>query len=66
MNVKIDLGVMRSGEFVTKYSNWRERYFKSIDDAYIFAKGVVCGLEYKWKMAACRIRFEDGMEDVIY
>jgi len=50
-------------EIHTKYSNWAEYDFKTIEEAETFAQGVVCGLQYKWVRAACTIRFEDGHEE---
>lgn len=63
----IDLGVVDTKEmFVTKYSSWCTKAFSSKKEAHTFGKGVVCGLEYKWKSAACQMRFDDGTTELFY
>ena len=67
MKAIIDLGVVDSeGMFTTKYSSWRTETFSSKKEAHTFGKGVVCGLEYKWKSAACQMRFDDGTTELFY
>ena len=67
MKAIIDLGVVDKKEmFVTKYSSWYTKTFSSKKEARIFCNGVVCGLEYKWKSAACQVRFDDGTTELFY
>ena len=49
--------------FTTRYSQWDEQEFKTLDEARAFGHGVVCGLRYKWQKAACCLRFDDGHEE---
>ena len=67
MKAIIDLGVVDAKDmFVTKYSSWFIGTFPSKEEARIFANGVVCGLEYKWKSAACQMSFDDGTTEFFY
>jgi len=67
MKAIIDLGVVDSkGRFTTKYSSWRTETFSSREEMNAFGKGVVCGLEYKWRCAACQMRFDDGTTELFY
>ena len=47
----------------TRYSQWDEQEFKTLNEARAFGHGVVCGLRYKWQKAACCLRFDDGHEE---
>ena len=67
MRAIIDLGVLDSKDmFITKYSSWYIKTFSNKKEAQIFGKGIVCGLEYKWKNAACQMRFEDGSTELFF
>ena len=67
MRAIIDLGVLDSKDmFITKYSSWYIKTFSSKKEAQTFGKGIVCGLEYQWKNAACQMRFEDGSTEVFF
>ena len=68
MKVQVTLctySVNRNGDKIltTRYSQWNMAEFDTIEKARAFGKGVVCGLQYKWKSAACALRFEDGHEE---
>ena len=49
----------------TRYSNWDTIKVASKKEARTFAKGVICGLSYKWTKAAVRVNFEDGTTEEI-
>lgn len=65
--VKFDIGTLDStGMFCTRYSNYAVENFNDKNEATVYAKGLVKGLEYKWKRAACHVRFDDGTTEYFY
>ncbi len=47
----------------TRYSQWDTIEVETLKEARAYGEGIVCGLRYHWKSAACTLRFEDGHEE---
>jgi len=51
---------------VTKYNNWQDVEADSKKKIQTYAKGVACGLSFKFAKAAVRVRYADGTEEEIF
>lgn len=65
MTAIFDLGKWKGNTFTTIYSSWDICSFDKKEDAILYAKGIVCGLEHELKTAAVQIRFINGGHEIV-
>lgn len=65
MKAIFDLGKWKGNAFTTIYSSWDICSFDKKEDAILYAKGIVCGLEHELKTAAVQIRFSNGKHEIV-